>query len=224
MVRVLLFSAGLLLANHALSFTADPLPIAPLPRLAGDREPPKAWKIADLNALLPNPKDPGEVGILVWQSIDYGGVLPRTDRCLILKRYAQSADGKTWALGYCLRYPATEEPAWKVWTIYQTGLKPDESGVIEAVEFYKAAPTDAEIAAFLKKFWWEGLSQPGQVRKGLGRAAKEGEDPHPKLVKYTPELTGGGICHAAWKKYLDREPPTKLFFEFARSSSGDKRP
>jgi hypothetical protein len=199
-----ILAAAILLAGQVHSLAAE---LAPPPRILGDKEPPNDWKLADLNALLPNPKDPGPAAILAWESLNYNGVMGRVERCLVLKRCDEPKDGKPWVLVYCWRQPENPDRPWEVWAVSPAGLKPGEPDEILGVEFYKQAPTDDEIAAFLKKHFWQALSTPGEVHKAHWHTGK------PAMVKYTPTLVDGGISHTSWKKYFDREVPAKLFPE-----------
>jgi hypothetical protein len=163
--------------------------------------------------MIPRPEDPGSLSILVWEDIDFGGVLYRTERCLVLKRYAKPADADAYVLAYLQRFPELRPPHWRLRVSTEPAEEPGHSRVVRGFECYKARPTDDDVITFLRKRNWDGLLKPGETVIGLGRRAPREDDTGPKLVKYTPKLRDGGVCRAAWRDALGREPPAKAFPE-----------
>ena len=171
-----LSSAFLMIVMHvsvngqSLCTDAPPRPVAPAPRILYDRPHPEDWKLGELNALYPNAEDTGPVAILVWEKIDFAGVTSGVERCLVVKRCAKPNGRDTYALGYFLRRPGTEQSEWKAWSLYLTGTKPGQPDQIQAVRFCtKQLPTDESVAAFLRELAWEALIRPGECTRRARR-------------------------------------------------------
>ncbi len=187
----------------------DP-PLAPPPLQEKDH--PVAWKIAELNAALPNPADGASATVLVWEVIEFDGVFTVEERCLAFKRYDKpSATGQGHALGVLWRQPKTTRPAWHPTVRYVK--ETDRFGDVKlipvvATEEYKEIPTEDELRAFLKKHnWHEKLAPQALDLRIRGAPAAD--------VRYVPKLVDGGVCKGVWKKAFDREPATDLFPELA---------
>lgn len=185
--------------------TAAPVP--PPPRVP-DKPAPTSWKLAELNALLPNPDEAGTVVILVWEVIDYEGFCPTLERCLVVKKYTKPK-GVECALGYLMREPGEKDRNWKHSSL--TYLSEGKSGElivrkVDGAKSYKSLPNDEELSAFLKDHGWSSA-----VSETIGGRIEVGK-PDVRF-RITPKVTDGGICRADWKKVFDREPPAKLFPE-----------
>lgn len=181
-----------------------------LPPPLPEKDPPAAWKPSELDAALPNPTDSGPVTILVWEVIAFDGVFTDEERCLVLKRYDKpTAAGHRYAIGALWRQPKTERPVWKP-TVQQIEVPDFGAGLVltevKAVEQYKDIPADNELRAFLKKHAWRDKLSARELVLRIGNVT-------PNRVRYAPKVVDGGLCKAAWKKSLNREPAAELFPE-----------
>lgn len=176
-----------------------------LPVLVKDA--PANWKPAELNEEMPYRWDEGPVRVLVWEVVDDGERV--MERCLVVKQYKEpSKDGEAFAFGYLVRHPKAKKPAWHAMTLWIT---PDPEfknpPAIWGYECYKSAPSDKEVAKFLGDRGWASEVTPHEAYGIFGGVAQT------KMLR--PKVTDGGVCRAAWKAALGRDPDPKLFPELA---------
>lgn len=172
------------------------------------REVPKGWNQSELFAALPNSTDDGAMAVLIWESIDYKGVLPRLERCLVMKRLTKaSARGETFVLAYMDFEHVEPMQKWRARPTFPYDERTRQFLRIEGFAFFDSCPTDAEIRDFLKVRRWDSETKPGKAK--LIRA--RGERPEP--VEYSPRLLDGGVCMKAWKELIGRGPPLGTFHE-----------
>jgi hypothetical protein len=172
-----------------------------------EKDPPKSWKLAELNKPMPYHWDDGTVRVLAWEVIADGKDV--MERCLVIKQFSKKTDdGESCALGYLLRSPKTKKPEWVARTFWIT---PDPAGrnspAIWGYECYSSVPTDKEIAKFLSQRRWRAETEPS-------RAYAFGGD-KVEVIDHDPKLVDGGICAGAWKKVFDRKPTAELFPELS---------
>jgi hypothetical protein len=202
---------GLLLALLPVAVTSDTKGDPPIVT----KEAPATWKLEEMNEEMPYRWDKGPFWVLVWEVVDDGHWL--WERCLVVKEYKEpTKHGETIALGYLVRSPKAKEPAWGAKTIWIT---PDPEfknpPAIWGYACYKTAPSDKEITKFLDDRGWVSEITPHEAY-GLFDGVSQ-----TKML--FPKVTDGGVCSAAWKAALSRDPDPKLFPELAAKKDDKKK-
>lgn len=158
--------------------------------------------IAAINEEMPYRNDPGPTEILVSEVIENGKYW--NERCLVVKRFSGG-----YALACVIRDPKDESSKWHLREF--TGRIGGTEGTFELLpplfgyECYETAPSDDEIAAFLKLYMWASDL----------RARESWHTDEDRIVWEEPKLVKGTVHRKAWNEMLDREPPMALFPEFA---------
>src|SRR5580704_6502445 len=109
---ILTLTGALAISSGAVVFCAAE-PNVPKKALA-EKAPPKSWKISDLNSLITHPTDSGPVTVLVWEIIECESLKIHTERCLVVKQYADpKQDGERFVLAHFERSNFDKRVRWK---------------------------------------------------------------------------------------------------------------